>query len=84
MPELHDTKNQIFGDIYNKISNFLAMNNIDYINLGKLFENQDNEIALWVSYDDAHPNNVADKKIADALTEYISKAGDVHDQKLHQ
>lgn len=84
LPELHDTKNQIFGHIYDKISNFLAKNNIDYINLGKLFEDQDNEIGLWVSYDDAHPNNVADKKIADALTEYISKTGDGHDQEIHK
>ena len=39
LPELHDTKNQIFGDIYDKISSFLAKNNIDYMNLLKLFEN---------------------------------------------
>ena len=79
LPELHDTKNQIFGDIYDKISSFLAENNIDYVNLGKLFENQDNEIGLWVSYDDAHPNKVADKGIAEALTDFISKGANNND-----
>lgn len=75
LPELHDTKNLIFGDSYDKISRFLGKNNIDYINLGKLFENEKNEMELWVSYDDAHPNMVADKKIAEALTDFISKRG---------
>lgn len=73
LPELHDTKNLIFGDSYNKISRFLEKNNIDYINLGKLFENQNNEMELWVSYDDAHPNKIADKIIAEALIDFISK-----------
>lgn len=84
LPELHDTKNQIFGDIYNKISSFLAKNDIDYISLGKLFENQDNEIELWVNYDDAHPNDVANRKIADTLTDFVSKVGDDNDQKHHE
>ena len=83
LPELHDTKNQIFGEIYSKISRFLEKNDISYMNLGKLFENEDNQLDLWVSYDDAHPNNVADRIIAEALIDFISKTGDTNDEKLH-
>ena len=84
LPELHDTKYEIFGDIYDKISLFLESNDIDYVNLGKLFRDQDNPIDLWVSYDDAHPNKIADKKIADDLVEFISRKGDNDDQKICQ
>lgn len=83
LPELHDTKNLIFGDSYNNISRFLEKNNIDYINLGKLFENQKKEMELWVSYDDAHPNKIADKRIAEALIDFISKGTNNNDQKIH-
>lgn len=46
---------------------------IDHINLGRLFENQKNETELWVSYDDAHTNKIVDERIAEALTNFISK-----------
>ncbi len=72
LPELHDTKNQIFDNVYNKISLFLENNNIDYINLADLFKDQGNEMELWVSYDDAHPNKLAHRKIAESTKEFIS------------
>lgn len=75
LPELHDVDNEIFANIYNNLSLFLAENNIDYLNLAKLFENHPNQIDLWVSYDDAHPNNVAHKKIAESSVDFISNKG---------
>lgn len=73
LPELHDTKNQIFDGVYNKISLFLEENSIDYVSLANLFKDQENEMELWVSYDDAHPNDLAHSEIAESITEFISK-----------
>jgi lysophospholipase L1-like esterase len=73
LPELHDTDNLIFTQVYDKISNFLEENGIDYMSLAKLFEAHGNEIELWVSFDDAHPNSLAHGKIAQSLVEFISK-----------
>lgn len=73
LPELHDVNNEIFANVYNNLALFLEENNIDYLNLAKLFENHPNQIELWVSYDDAHPNNIAHKKIAESTSEFISK-----------
>ena len=73
LPELHDTDNLIFGDVYNKISLFLQQNGIEYMSLAKLFSDHEDQIELWVSYDDAHPNKLAHGAIADSLVEFISK-----------
>lgn len=73
LPELHDTKNQIFGGVYNQVSFFLEQNDIDHVNLAGLFKDQEDEMELWVSYDDAHPNDLAHRKIAEAIKEFISK-----------
>ena len=75
LPELHDVNNDIFANVYNNLALFLEENNIDYLNLAKLFENHPNQIELWVSYDDAHPNNIAHKKIAEASEEFIKNKG---------
>ncbi len=72
LPELHDVNNEIFANVYNNLALFLKDNNIDYLNLAKLFENHPNQIELWVSYDDAHPNNIAHKKIAESTSNFIS------------
>ena len=75
LPELHDVNNEIFTNVYDNLSLFLEENNIEYMNLAKLFENHPNQIELWVSYDDAHPNNIAHRKIAEATSEFISNKG---------
>ncbi|GJM15980.1 MAG: hypothetical protein DHS20C13_13070 [Thermodesulfobacteriota bacterium] len=75
LPELHDVNNEIFANVYNNLALFLKNNNIDYLNLAKLFENHPNQIELWVSYDDAHPNNIAHKKIAESASKFISNKG---------
>ena len=73
LPELHDTNNLIFGEVYNKISLFLQQNGIEYMNLAKLFSDHGDQMELWVSYDDAHPNKLAHGKIAETLVEFISE-----------
>ena len=75
LPELHDVNNEIFTNVYNNLALFLKDNDIDYLNLAKLFENHPDQIGLWVNYDDAHPNNIAHKKIAESTLEFISNKG---------
>jgi len=75
LPELHDVNNEIFANVYDNLALFLAENNIDYLNLAKLFKNHPDQIQLWVSYDDAHPNNIAHKKIAQSTLGFISNKG---------
>jgi lysophospholipase L1-like esterase len=75
LPELHDTKNKVFKDVYDQVSTFLKNNDIEYVNLADLFENQENEMDLWVNYDDAHPNKLAHKKIAESIEAFISERG---------
>jgi hypothetical protein len=67
--------NEIFTNVYNNLSLFLEENNIDYLNLAKLFENHPNQLELWVSYDDAHPNDIAHRKIAESTIDFISAKG---------
>jgi lysophospholipase L1-like esterase len=55
------------------MANFLSGNNIEYVNLATLFKEQDNQMDLWVSYDDAHPNAAAHKRIAESITKFISE-----------
>jgi lysophospholipase L1-like esterase len=73
LPELHDVNNEIFKGVYNKIADFLMENDIDYLNLAPLFKGRKNPMELWVSYDDAHPNELAHKKIAESALAFISK-----------
>lgn len=75
LPELHDVNNEIFTNVYNNLALFLRDNNIDYLNLAKLFENHPNQIELWVSFDDAHPNNIAHREIAESSVDFISNKG---------
>jgi lysophospholipase L1-like esterase len=75
LPELHDVNNEIFTNVYNNLALFLKDNDIDYLNLAKLFENYPDQIGLWVNYDDAHPNNIAHKEIAESTLEFISNKG---------
>ena len=75
LPELHDVNNEIFTNVYNNLALFLKDNDIYYLNLAKLFENYPDQIGLWVNYDDAHPNNIAHKKIAESTLEFISNKG---------
>ena len=75
LPELHDVNNEIFGNVSNKLSLFLEENKIDYLNLTKLFEHHPNQLELWVSYDDAHPNYIAHRQIAESNLDFIADKG---------
>lgn len=72
LPELHDVNNRIFPEVNRKVFLFLDEYDINYLSLVELFNNEKNATTLWVSYDDAHPNKIAHKKIAESLADFIS------------
>jgi lysophospholipase L1-like esterase len=74
LPELHDLVNYPFAVEYGKVSAFLAQNGIAALDLTPSFAGYENAEALWVAPDDAHPNEMAHKMIADFSLEFI--AGD--------
>ena len=75
LPELHDTRNEIFAGVYGELAKFLTENGIEHVDLSAHFASQQNPIDLWVSLDDAHPNAIAHREIAGAIEEFVSRRG---------
>jgi hypothetical protein len=71
LPELHNTKNYPFKNEHALVSSFLRDNDIDHLDLAQFFANYKNPMDLWVSYDDAHPNNLAHGMIANYTLDFI-------------
>ncbi|MBM4337802.1 MAG: SGNH/GDSL hydrolase family protein [Deltaproteobacteria bacterium] len=72
LPELHDTRNEIFAGVYGGVAEFLGQNGIEHLNLARLFEARANPMELWVSYDDAHPNAIAHRAVAESIAEFVA------------
>jgi hypothetical protein len=72
LPELHVLKNYPFKKEHNLVSTFLMDNDIRHIDLAPFFENYENPMKLWVSLDDAHPNKLAHRMIAEYTIDFLS------------
>ena len=73
IPELHDLVNYPFDAVYTKVAEFLAENDIDYIDLTDSFRGYEDAVGLWVALDDAHPNARAHRMIAEYSREFLEK-----------
>ncbi len=73
LPELHDLVDYPFTKVYAKVGDFLRENDIDYIDLTDSFLGYENAADLWVAPDDAHPNAVAHRMIAEYSRDFIEK-----------
>ncbi len=73
LPELHDVDGRIFKNVYDKVFGFLDSNGIGALNLASIFAGYENPMQLWVSFDDAHPNELAHQRIAENSLEFISQ-----------
>ena len=73
LPELHDLVDYPFTDVYNKVASFLSENEINYIDLTSQFLGYEDAVGLWVAPDDAHPNALAHRMIADYSKDFIAK-----------
>ncbi|MEC9374746.1 MAG: SGNH/GDSL hydrolase family protein [Pseudomonadota bacterium] len=75
LPELHNLIDYPFKLEYKKISGFLEDNNIDVIDLTDSFLGYKPSEDLWVAPDDAHPNALAHKMIAEFTSDFIGQKG---------
>ncbi|MDP6151658.1 MAG: SGNH/GDSL hydrolase family protein [Gammaproteobacteria bacterium] len=71
LPELHNLIEYPFEAEYSKVENFLAENDIPAIDLTDSFRGYDNPVELWVALDDAHPNALAHKMIAEHSRSFL-------------
>lgn len=71
IPELHNLVDYPFAAEYAKVSSFLAENNISAIDLTDSFGDYENPVELWVATDDAHPNALAHRMIAEYSRSFL-------------
>ncbi len=73
LPELHDLKNYPFKEEHKKLTTFLQQNGIPSVDLIHSFSTETNPVRLWVARDDAHPNRLAHKMIAEYSFKFITQ-----------
>jgi lysophospholipase L1-like esterase len=71
IPELHNLVEYPFAPEYDKVRGFLEDNDIAVIDLTEPFAGYEDAAGLWVALDDAHPNALAHKMIAEYSLEFI-------------
>ena len=79
LPELHDLENYPFTAEYAKVENFLRDNGIPVIDLTHSFAGYDDPAGLWVAPDDAHPNALAHRMIAEYSRTFLEQGGTVNE-----
>lgn len=76
LPELHALDEYPFEREYRKVADFLRAEGIPVLDITPAFADVTAPQSLWVSPDDAHPNAVAHRRIAEASREFIASEGD--------
>jgi lysophospholipase L1-like esterase len=71
LPELPCMKNFPMKNEHDLITTFFGNNGIDHFDLAPFFADYENPMELWVSYDDAHPNKLGHKMIAEYTLDFI-------------
>jgi lysophospholipase L1-like esterase len=79
LPELHDLENYPFTAEYAKVETFLMNNNIPVIDLTESFAGYQNPEGLWVAPDDAHPNALAHRMIAEYSRSFLEQGGNTNE-----
>jgi lysophospholipase L1-like esterase len=72
LPELHDLVDYPFAKEYAKVSEFLKENGIPVLDLTMYFAGYEDAEGLWVAPDDAHPNALAHKMIAEYSRDFLA------------
>lgn len=76
LPELHDLTDYPFTEVHEKITAMLTDLNIEYLDLMPLIVPRENPQKLWVAPDDAHPNHLGHRLIADHTRTFLESNGD--------
>ena len=72
LPELHNLVEYPFAAEYAKVFNFLQSNGIAVKDLTESFAGYEDAEGLWVAPDDAHPNALAHKMIAEYSFDFLA------------
>lgn len=75
LPELHDLVNYPFAEEYAKVRRFLERNAIPVVDLTDDFAGYEDAEELWVARDDAHPNALAHRMIAEYSVDFLQPDG---------
>jgi hypothetical protein len=73
LPELHAPSRLPFKAEHEKVMAFLSDHGIESLDVAPAFLNQPDPHRLWVALDDAHPNRIAHRLIAEATLEFLSR-----------
>lgn len=73
LPELHSLVDYPFKAEHAALSAHLSEYGIEHLDLTPNFQDQTNPSQLWVARDDAHPNSLAHKLIADFSYPFLSE-----------
>jgi lysophospholipase L1-like esterase len=79
LPELHNLENYPFSDEYAKVTTFLRENGIPVIDLTDSFAGYEDPVELWVALDDAHPNALAHRMIAEYSRSFLEQLKSVNE-----
>ena len=71
LPELHVLRDYPFKKEYAAVSDFLEEQRIEHLDLTPSFGEEANPSRLWVARDDAHPNALAHRLIAEYTLNFI-------------
>jgi lysophospholipase L1-like esterase len=74
LPELHDLIDYPFSREYALVEGFLRENEIAVLDLTPFFSGEQHPESLWVAPDDAHPNAIAHRRIAEYSLDFIAHA----------
>jgi hypothetical protein len=73
LPELHNLIDYPFVQQHARVSEFLEEAGIDHMDLTQGFLGHHNSTELWVALDDAHPNAVAHRMIANQTRAFVEQ-----------
>lgn len=71
LPELHDLVDYPFAAEYRAVTDFLTDIDVAHLDLTPSFGGETNPQSLWVAPDDAHPNALAHRRIAEYSLDFV-------------
>jgi hypothetical protein len=84
LPELHDLVDYPFAAEYAKVEKFLKENEIPVIDLTRSFAGYEDPVGLWVALDDAHPNALAHKMIAEYSLDFLAQGNQEQGSQVNE
>jgi lysophospholipase L1-like esterase len=73
LPELHSLREYPFSNEHAVVTNYLRSIDVPVLDLAPQFTDQVEPMRLWVAPDDAHPNALAHKLIAERAEDFIAQ-----------